>query len=190
MDGTGHAGTPAGRGRRPVCGPDGVPLASEDAGQARRSGVRSAAPDIEMLETLIVQQWTKTLQGPFDWGEWPLARYRLGDGVVRAAADRGAFARCSSTGGAERLAWVCAMVACGRAERIGSLDPSPLCNQLDGVQIVRADGARGWRCNIERDAPRGSKLHYWVYPSGLIEFNAVLAHDEGLRVASTATSHT
>jgi hypothetical protein len=172
MDRAGHG---AGKGRR-VAG-----------AHTRRPGVRGNTLDAASFDMLIVRQWTKTLQGPFDWGEWPLAPYLLGVGVVRAAADRGAFARCASSSRAERLAWVCAMVACGRAARICGIDPSPMCEQSDGAQVVRADGALGWCCNVERNSPGGPKLHYWTHTSGLIEFEAVAAHGDAQNLALART---
>jgi hypothetical protein len=145
--------------------------------QVRRPDTRSGALDLESLDTLIVQEWTKTLRGPFDWGDWPLARYTLGVDVLQAAAQMRGATGCArpATGG---LAWVCAMVACGRAPRLRSIDPRPLLNDTDGTQLVRADGAHGWHCNVERDAREGPQLHYWIHPSGLIEFDTVTTQSE------------
>jgi hypothetical protein len=143
----------------------------------RRPGARTAALDLESLDTLIVQQWTKTLMGPFDWGDWPLARYTLGADVLQAAAQARAAVRCARPA-VSQLAWVCAMVACGRASRLRSINPRPLLSDTDGVQLVRADGASGWRCNLERDAHEGPQLQYWIHPTGLIEFETVTTHDE------------
>ena len=129
--------------------------------------------DLQGLDVLIVQQWTKTLRGPYDWGDWPLARYTLGADVLSAAEGRaGASVRCGTTP-AEQLAWACAMVACGRAPRLRSLDPRPLTADSEGQQLVRADGARGWRCNVLRDASEGPQLQYWIHPSGLVEFETI-----------------
>jgi hypothetical protein len=128
--------------------------------------------DLESLDILIVQQWTKTLKGPFDWGEWPLARYTLGAGVLRAAAQASTSGR-RARPALSQLAWVCAMVACGRAPRLRRIDPQPLLADGDGSQMVRPDGARGWRCNLERAAVDGPQLHYWIHPSGLVEFDTV-----------------
>jgi hypothetical protein len=165
--------------RRPACGADREPTALEDGGaQPRRADIRNGALDLQALDTLIVQQWTKTLRGPYDWGDWPLARYTLGAGVLRTMQRHaGASVRCVVSPAATRLAWVCAMIACGRATRLRSLDPSPLLGTGE-EQLVRSDGARGWRCNLERDAPHGPQLRYWVHPSGLIEFATVSRYDE------------
>jgi hypothetical protein len=185
------SGARVARGRRPACGPDADPAGGfeDDGPHPRRGATRHAALDREALEILIVQQWTKTLRGPYDWGDWPLARYTLGEGVV-STAERyaGSSARCASSA-VERLAWVCAMIACGRAPRLRSIQARPCCAEcgeacLDGpcesrsaapgdAQLVRADGASAWCCNLERDAIDGPQLRYWVHPSGSIEFDAV-----------------
>jgi hypothetical protein len=135
--------------------------------------VRQAVLDHEAFDILIVQQWTKTLRGPYDWGDWPLARYTLGAGVL-SAAERYAGASVQCTGSAvEHLAWVCAMVACGRASRLRSIEARPRGEQ----QLVRADGALAWCCSLERDALDGPQLHYWIHPSGLVEFESVSGED-------------
>jgi hypothetical protein len=163
------------RGRRPKCGPDGEASGgAEDGAHPRRGGVYQTGLDREAFDVLIVQQWTKTLRGPYDWGDWPLARYTLGAEVL-SAVERYASgsARCTSSA-VDRLAWVCAMVACGRAQRLRSIQARPRGGEQ---QLVRADGACAWRCNLEREALDGPQLHYWIHPSGLVEFEAVSAED-------------
>jgi hypothetical protein len=171
--------------------------ATQGAGTPARRGALRSALDLEALDTLIVQQWTKTLRGPYDWAEWPLARYVLRPGVLRARERHASVPlRCASPA-ATRLAWVCAMVACGRAAGLRGLDPRPLRGEAGAgagaasaeaeasasaeaeasAELVRADGARGWCCNLERDAPQGPQLRYWVHPTGLIEFEDVLARE-------------
>ncbi|HSZ70479.1 MAG TPA: hypothetical protein VK756_08955 [Solirubrobacteraceae bacterium] len=174
-------GRPVGRvaapGRRPPCGAGGEPAAAQDDGgsRPRRAATRQLRIDRDAFDIMIVQQWTKTLQGPYDWGDWPLARYRLGVGVVSAAESyASASPRCAGSA-VERLAWVCAMVACGRAPRLRSLDAGPL--PAGAAEAARADGARGWRCNLQRDTRGGPQLHYWIHPSGLVEFEAVVERD-------------
>lgn len=170
------------RGRRPgwALGADTKTAIAEGGARDardRRPDTRGAALDREALEVLIVQQWTKMLKEPYDWAEWPLARYTLSADVVgwvRGTAR--ATVHCDHPD-ALRLAWACAMVACGRAERLRSLDPTPLVDGAGG-ELVRADGARGWRCNVRRDAPEGPQLRYWVHPSGLVEFDAVCRREQ------------
>lgn len=169
------------RGRRPGWSSEAKPagVLEESGAQRRRPDTRDGALDREALDVLIVQQWTKILKDPYDWAEWPLARYTLGENVVRAAGGLASgTVRCAHPE-ARRLAWACAMVACGRAQRLRSLDPSPLSETSAGAeQLVRPDGARGWRCNVKRGAPDGPQLRYWVHPSGLVEFDAVCRREE------------
>jgi hypothetical protein len=162
------------RGRRPRCAAGAEPIggAEDGAWHPRRGGtVRQTALDGEAFDVLIVQQWTKTLRGPYDWGDWPLARYTLGAGVL-SAVERYAGTSVQCTGSAvEHLAWVCAMVACGRASRLRSIEARP--RDGEEQQQVRADGARAWCCSLERDALDGPRLDYWIHPSGLVEFESV-----------------
>jgi len=131
---------------------------------------RRAGIDRETLETLIVREWTKTLRGPYDWGDWPLARYTL-DARLLEALDRNLGIS------AQALARACAMVACGRAPRLRSLDPRERLDR-DGQPLVRSDGATAWCCNLRRSALAGPQLYYWICPSGRIEFEAVAAPEE------------
>jgi hypothetical protein len=164
---------PAHRRKRPVCTVlDGVEEVGAPA--ARSESRRPRKLEQELLETLIVRAWTKTLKGPYDWGDWPLARYTLGPeflGEVERHTGR------SASG----VAWVCAMIACGRAPRLRSLDPQPLLGDGEDRQRVRSDGAAGWRCNLKRNAPEGPQLHYWIHPAGQIEFETVGAPREPCR---------
>jgi hypothetical protein len=126
--------------------------------------------DRELFETLIVRAWTKTLKGPYDWADWPLARYTFEDGLLDAVEEHRGLS-------ATALARACAMVACGRAARLRSMDPQPRLDP-DGSPLTRADGAAAWRCNLRRDALVGPQLHYWICPGGRIEFDAVTALGE------------
>jgi hypothetical protein len=161
------------RGRRIAC-PDDTDGIQGAGVPPRRAGAAKGVSEMEPLDVLIVQQWTKSLKGPYDWGDWPLARYTIGAGVLRAAERSASTSARRVSPAVRRLAWACAMVACGRAQRLRSLDPRPQRDDSD-EPIVRSDGSRGWLCNLERDNPEGPRLHYWVQPSGRIEFDTVLA---------------
>jgi hypothetical protein len=118
----------------------------------------------EWLDVMIVQQWVRGLEGPYDWAQWPLGRYVFGTEFVRTV-------EAHRTVALERVAWVCAMVACELAPRLESLEPGTLMGE-DGAPAVREDGAHGWRCTLA-DAGGGPRLHYWVHPNGLVEFESV-----------------
>jgi hypothetical protein len=126
---------------------------------------RSAPSDLgERLHVLIVQQWTQTLRSPCDWAEWPLVSYSFSDGFMTSL-------RRQTNPPLGRIAWVCAMVACGLAPKLEGIAPRPLLAGRGGKQVVREDGAKGWRCNLRRNSHGGLRLHYWAYSSGRIEFD-------------------
>jgi len=123
------------------------------------------------LHMLICAAWTQALS-PADRAAQPLARYVLSEGLLASVSARRVDVPVS------RIAWVCAMVACGLAPRLRGLEPHPLLTGNAGAQLVRRDDGKGWRCNLKRNASGGPRLHYWVLPDGRIDFTAVGAHDE------------
>lgn len=126
--------------------------------------------DGERLYVLIVEKWVETFSGPHDWSESPLASFVFSDEFLRALDDPDRLPL-------ERIAWVCAMVACGKARGLGGIDPHQLLTGAGGRQLIREDGAKGWRCNLKRNSPGGARLHYWIHPSGKIEFDELGNHD-------------
>jgi hypothetical protein len=83
----------------------------------------------------------------------------------------------------DRLAWACAMIACGR--KPAGLDVHPLHKGNGGndSQVVRADGAKAWRARITTNAPNApaaSRLHFWIHSRGKagVEFGSVGYHDD------------
>jgi len=125
------------------------------------------------LHVLIARSWADALT-EHDRVEHPLGAYRFGSrflegvGTVAGATD-------------ERVAWVCAMVACGRAPEIDGLDLHHLRTGAGGTDPQRrreSDGAVAWRCSVKTRQPSAPRLHYWVIPGGLIEFADVVKHDD------------
>ncbi|HUN79414.1 MAG TPA: hypothetical protein VMU32_10865 [Solirubrobacteraceae bacterium] len=138
---------------------------------------RRAALDRDQFEILIIREWTKTLKGPYDWADWPLARYTFAPGFLAALEQQRGLS-------ATTLARTCAMVACGRAERLRSIDPRPRLD-AEGNPLSRVDGAKAWSCHLRRDALAGARLDYWVLPgAGRIEFEAVVAAGRAARGAT------
>ena len=116
----------------------------------------------QTLYVLIVQQWVQTLTGPYDWGGWPLTHYTFSDaflGKLEHLADL------------DNIAWICAMVACGLAHEFVELDVEPRAAVSGAGELVRDDGAKGYRCIILTGRGAGSRLDYWRLPSGVIEFD-------------------
>lgn len=120
------------------------------------------------LRRLINREWLKALPGAGERDEHPL-RYAFGPGFVKSA-------RALTGIPVERVAWVSAMVACGRARAMSGVEPRALRDGRtgSGSQTVRADGARAWVCKLK---PGGtSRLHYWVRADGTPELASV-THD-------------
>jgi hypothetical protein len=118
------------------------------------------------LYVLIVQQWVQTLTGPFDWANWPLGHYIFSDaflGNLERQADL------------DDVAWVCAMVACGLAHEFAELGLEPRRGGPGNEQLVRSDDAEGYRCSILSGRGAGSRLDFWMVPSGVIEFDVFTA---------------
>ena len=127
---------------------------------------RSTPADLgERLHLLIVRQWAQTLKDPHDWAERPLVSYSFSDRFMNALTRQ-------ANPPLARIAWVCAMVACGLAPKLEGIAPRPLLAGRGAKQVVREDGAKGWRCNLKHSSHGGLRLHYWVHPSGRIEFDA------------------
>lgn len=121
------------------------------------------------LHRLISREWLKALTAAADRTAYPL-RYVFGSRFIESVDEL--------TGTPlHRIAWVAAMVACGRARDLPGIDPHQLREGRAGSadQMVRADGAKAWRCKLNGEG--ASRLHYWVRPDGLIEFAAVGVHD-------------
>lgn len=126
----------------------------------------------QRMHILIAFEWTQAQSSPADRHEHPLGRYIFGRQFLRSVQRKPAGVSM------DRIARVCAMVACKRAMQAGS-EPHPL-RQGPGPtapQWQRADGAVAWRCAVK--AGRGGpRLHYWQLPDGTVEFASVVVHDD------------
>ena len=45
-------------------------------------------------------------------------------------------------------------------------------------QLVRADGATAWRCNMKSNSPAAPRLTWWKLPDGTIELGRITLHDD------------
>lgn len=128
----------------------------------------------EELHRLIFEEWLGALtSSESDRTEYPLGRYIFGSEFVGQVERHANVPR-------DRLAWVCAMVACGKASRSPGLQPHALRRGGGGgsdPQLKRADGARALRCNL-KNAAGGPRLHYWIQPDGTVEFASLASHDD------------
>jgi hypothetical protein len=123
----------------------------------------------EALHALISREWLRAFL-PADRRRYPLGAHVLAPTFVAALEDQ-------SDVSYERVAWVCAMVACGYASSLPGTAPRPLLTHA-GSQLRREDGARGWRCNLKGDASHAPHVHFWVRLDRAIEFAGLGLHKE------------
>jgi hypothetical protein len=130
----------------------------------------------DRLHRLIFREWMRLT--PSDRREYQLS-YSFGVRFVATAEEHRDIPR-------DRLAWVCAMIACGR--KPAGLDVHALRKGNGGndPQVVRADGAKAWRARITTSAPNApaaTRLHFWTRASSGagIEFGSVGSHDSSIR---------
>jgi hypothetical protein len=84
----------------------------------------------------------------------------------------------SDTAGRLRIAWVCAMVACGRAKDLDGLQVHPLRTGEGPMAPQNACGeAKAYRCAIRRNTPGAPRMHWWQLPGGKVQFANVFRHD-------------
>lgn len=125
----------------------------------------------ETLHALIFREWMRLTDG--DRREHPLGPYILMPEIVEQAA----VLRPDVT--PQRLAWVCAMIACRHVPSLSGIAPQPLAASPGGAQVARSsDGAKGWRCGIKANARGGPRMHYWERPDRTIEFTAIGGHED------------
>ncbi|HTU79393.1 MAG TPA: hypothetical protein VMF09_11590 [Solirubrobacteraceae bacterium] len=127
-----------------------------------------------LMQRLICHEWLTALK-PRDRHDSPLRAYRLGPRFLDSINDRKIVVP------RQRVAFACAMVACGRAAELPGLEPHPwregkASGSGDDPQAVRADGAKGFICNLGHG--RGAaRLLYWALPNGVVEFDSVRLHE-------------
>ena len=125
-----------------------------------------------VMQRLICREWLTALAAA-DRCDQVLGGYRLAPQFMASVEDR----RIATP--VTRIAFACAMVACGRASELPGLEPHPWREGKSGggndPQAVRENGAKAWMCNLGRS--RGAaRLFYWLLPDGVIEFDSVRNH--------------
>ena len=126
-----------------------------------------------VMQRLICREWLTALAAA-DRRDQVLGGYRLAPEFMTSVEDR----RIATP--AARIAFACAMVACGRASELPGLEPHPWREGKSGggddPQAVREDRAKAWMCNLGHG--RGAaRLFYWLLPDGVIEFDSVRNHE-------------
>lgn len=137
--------------------------------QLRSSGERELS---EMgfqarLHTLITREWVRALSDAQRL-EHPLCGYVLTAEFI-ATAER------HVEHGQERLAWLCAMLACGYAPALAAIAPEPPRLLFARDSPEQGAATHGWSCELERDAPASPRLHYWTRQDGTIEFTRIVS---------------
>jgi hypothetical protein len=144
--------------------------AAADTGIAAVGGMDSE----QTLHIAITSEWLRALTAT-DRQFHPLGSYVFGPRFLATVHKN------RSVASVDRVARLCAMVACGWCERLPSLEPHPLKNvpQAGGRRHKneREDGARGWTCRLRAGAG-ANRVVYWTHPGGKVEFDSVRRHDE------------
>jgi hypothetical protein len=145
----------------------------EALGEQRLAQIASMDSE-EGMHFAIFGEWLRALTAA-DRRSHPLGEYVFGPRFLGSVHDTRIVAPL------DRVAFACAMLACGRAERLASLEPHPLPGSPQAAgrrhKNEREDGAKGWICQL--GAKAGAKrLIYWTHPGGRIEFDAIQRHDE------------
>ena len=141
--------------------------------QSHRLPVRSDRElDFEQrLHLMVADEWVCALTAADRW-ESPLGPYVFGRRFARMVESRRVEVP------VKRVAWVCAMVACGRASGAGcEVHWLRVGGGANTAQLERSDGAKAWRCNL-KSTSGGPRLHYWALPDGTVEFASVAGHDD------------
>jgi hypothetical protein len=149
-------------------------LAAVKALGTEKLEVLASMDDEESMHFSIFTEWLHGLTAA-DRESHPLGEYVFGPRFLAAVqANRTAAPM-------NRVARVCAMIACGRVERLAGLEAHPL--PAGAVQTgkrhknEREDGAKGWLCKLGA-GPRAKRVVYWTHPGRRVEFDSVLGHDE------------
>jgi hypothetical protein len=131
----------------------------------------------EGMHFAIFCEWLRALTAA-DRRNHPLGEYVFGPRFLASVHDTHVVAPPG------RVAFACAMLACGRAERLASLAPRPLPGSAQGAgrrhKNEREDDARGWICQLGGKAG-AKRLIYWTHPGGRIELDSIQSHDEAGR---------
>jgi hypothetical protein len=140
-------------------------IAERDRGSARTG---SQDPEGALIE-LILQRWLETLSRD-ERTRHPLGPYVLGPDFVRSAEGLSNLVR-------DRLAYVCAMIACERVESLAALAQSPLPPNNHAHHHDRDSlngGGSAWQCSLTRqDAQTPPAVRYLRRADGTIKFSGL-----------------
>ena len=138
--------------------------------QRDRGATQVSAQDPEgALMELILQRWLETLSLQ-ERAQHPLGPYVLGPDFVRSIEGLSNLVR-------ERLAYVCAMIACKRAETLAALALSPLPPHPHAHHHATASlngNQSAWQCSLTRqDSQAPPAVRYLQLADGTIKFTGM-----------------
>ena len=105
--------------------------------------------------------------------ELPLADYRLGPRFLESLDDLEGVAR-------DKVVDVLVEVLTGLVKSIHGRQLHQWRVGVVGQQETRGDGGVAWRCSLQVNTPSARRLKYWQLPGGVVEFDSVGVHDEGI----------
>lgn len=120
------------------------------------------------LRVLILQRWLETLSHE-ERTQHPLGRYVLGPEFVRSAEGLIDLVR-------DRLAFVCAMIACNRVGDLAALAQSPLSHNSKAHHDHDSlkDSESAWQCSLTRpDSQTPPAVRYLQHADGTISFTGM-----------------
>lgn len=124
----------------------------------------------DRLHRLIFREWMRLT--PADRREQPLS-YIFGPRFIDTVEQNADISR-------DRLARVCAMIACGRRHAGLEIHALRRGRGPNAEPLMRADGAKAYRARVTTSTPNtpsASRLHFWTQGS-MIEFGSLGQHDD------------
>ena len=120
------------------------------------------------LRVLILRRWLDLSRR--ERAQHPMGRHVLATEFVRSAEGLGSLKR-------DRLAFVCAMIACDRVGDLAALALSPLPNANDNHAHQDQDSASAWQCSLTLlDSQTPPAVRYLKHADGTINFTGIGSH--------------
>ena len=123
---------------------------------------------------LVAAQWALRLPSN-QQKESPLKEFTLGPNFLESLDNLQGISR-------EKVADVVVEIATGIANELVGREVHRLREGAGGEErvVVREDGAVCWRASLQVGTSSARRIHYWILPSGSVEFSRVTVHDDFL----------
>ena len=105
--------------------------------------------------------------------ELPLAQYRFGPKFLESLDELEGVAR-------DKVVGVLVEVLTGLVRSVHGRQLHQWRVGPVGPQETRADGGAAWRCSLQVNTASARRLKYWQLPGGVVEFDSVGVHDDGI----------